>query len=67
MTNREKVILLVVVVIFLTTVWMARFDIVPAASPGGDRVAIVYKIDRWTGGVDSIIGSRSREVRPASE
>ena len=67
MTNREKVILLVVVVIFLTTVWMARFDIVPAASPGGDRVAIVYKIDRWTGEVDSIIGSRSREVRPASE
>ena len=57
MTNREKVILLAAAVIFLTTVWMARFDIVtPAASPRG-----VYKIDRWTGRVDHIIGMRSRE------
>ena len=31
-----------------------RFDIVPAASPGGDRIAVVYKIDRWTGRVDRI-------------
>ena len=63
MTNREKVILIAAAAIFLTTVWMARFDIVaPAASPGG-----VYKIDRWTGRVDRIIGIRSREVRPASE
>ena len=66
MPNREKVILLAAAVIFLTTVWMARFDIVAAAAlPGG-----IYKIDRWTGRVDYIRGVRSREVRevrPASE
>ena len=57
-------ILITVAVIFFTTVWMARFDIVPAASPGGDGIAVVYKIDRWTGRVDRIVGSRSREVLP---
>ena len=56
----KQVILLAVILVCLTAVWMGRYDIVPASTPGGESKAIaaVYKLDRWTGRVWAIFGAR---------